>query len=274
MGFCHATSLKRQRGSAIVFAMGISLLVVALSVALLLWLTLDIRRVQQLQDASQRFAALEYIEAMAAEKIHALPEDWSSPWPLSVGEYTGEAKLEDLTGRLNINAVFLTEKKDTDFFSPRAVITRFLTKQSIENPKLILETIEDRGHILLGVRMVPNLTSVKDYFYGGKSDSHQININTTTPEVLGALLDVSPGIATAILAKRPYESMEAVQEMLLLHELKYDPPSLIEEWLSVEGRYYVLEIALKQKRDIRIYSVFYKDQDKVTLKWRSWGTLP
>lgn len=276
MGFCHATSLSRQRGSAIVFAMGISLLVVALSAALLLWLTLDIRRVKHLQDASQRIGALETAEAMAAEKITTLPDGWDMPWEMDRDGVKITAKLLDLSGRLNINTLFSqdSDNKQPEFFMPMAVLERLLASQSIDNPEKVLEQVMAENNILLGVNSLAELSPVKDFLFGASPENQLVNINTTTPEVLSSILDIPMPTAVALIAQRPYTSSEELNEAFKHLDLNFSAPSPIETWLTTDGSYYLLETTIKQHRTMRIYSVFHRDGNSLTLEWRSWGTLP
>jgi len=276
MGFCHATPLNYQKGSAIVFAMGISLLVVALSAALLLWLSIDIRRVQHLQDASQRIATLETAEAMAAEKIKQLHDGWDQPWEMDIDGVSAKGALQDLSGRLNINTL-LSQESDNDqseFFMPKAVLERLLVAKSVENPEKVLGDLISDNHILLGVNSIPELALVKDFLYGVSADSQKVNINTASPEVISSIFDISAGTAASLIARRPYQSSEELEEVFQQLELTFESPSPIDTWLSTEGSYYLLETTIVQHRTMRVYSVFQRDGNNVTLQWRSWGTLP
>lgn len=276
MGICHAISLKYQRGSAIVFAMGLSLLVVALAAALLLWLSLDIRRVQHLQDVSKRMSLLEIAEAMAAEKISTLPQDWDAPWEVQMEDGKAKAHLSDLSGRLNINTLHAqeTENPGGEFFTPKAVIKRLLEKQSVQNIDQFLDDFSASHHVVLGVNTLTQIAPAKDFLYGAPPDHQAVNINATTPEVLSAILDLSAGKAAALLALRPYQSQEDLVNTFKEHELQFETSASIDSWLSVSGTYYVLETTIEQRRMMRVYSVFQRDGNHVTLRWRSWGTLP
>lgn len=276
MAVCRPTSVKIQQGSAIVFAMGMSLLVVGLSVALLLWLTLDIRRVAQLSAGSERLSGVEFSEAIAAEKIASLPENWMEPWEVKHQDKTVRAKIDDLSGRININTLLLRGQKKgiPSAFEPKSVILRLLEKLHTEDPQGIIDVVMNEREPLFGVSALEDMIGTKQYFYAMDSEQQQVNINATHPVVLASILDIAPSVAEKILAEKPFESTKNILDVLAKYELTYEPITPIETWLGVEGKYYSLETTFSDKRTLRIYSVFRKDADKITLLWRSWGTLP
>lgn len=269
MGFRHT-------GSAIIFAMGMSLLVAGLAVALILWLSLDIRRAEQLQLGSERLASLEIAEAMAAEKIQTLPDDWSSPWQIKNDFFKMSAQLQDLSGRLNINTLFKKEEtpEANPSFMPQAVFTRLFEIMGMGEDEALIEKITQSGTALFGTSQFAELAPVKDYIYAVDPKNQAVNINTASPEVLASILDISTSLAEAILVKRPFESSKEIIDVLAENQLKYDTTGPVEAWLGVEDHYYVLESVFHGDRLMRVYSVFNKDAEKITLLWRSWGTMP
>jgi type II secretory pathway component PulK len=276
MGLFIATPLNKQRGSAIVFAMGLSLLVVALSAALLLSLSLDIRRVEQLFYTSERLGIIESVEAVAASKISKISMNWDEPWEMQVGEARISAELQDLSARLNVNALFARPQHE-DFeesLTAKSVLLRLFTLLSVSNGEEIVDEIQAKGRALFGLSQIPALSPAEDFVYLVDPDVQQVNINTTSAEVLASILDLTTDHASAILHHKPFKSIEDFHRFLSENEsLDYTLPQL-ESWFSVEGRYYLLEMKILQKRSVRIYSVFQKSGETVTLEWRSWEKMP
>jgi type II secretory pathway component PulK len=276
MGFFLATPLNKQQGSALVFAMGLSLLVVALSAALLLTLSLDIRRVEQLIYTSERLGLLESTEAMAAEKIKSLPQDWEEPWEMTLGETKISAKLEDLSARINMNTVFAPiESADPEAsFQAKSVLLRLLKTMEVPNAEEFLDDFHASGTRVFGIGQLPALELAAPYLYAAESSIQAINLNTTTPEVLASLLDIPLQQASAILLDKPFESVKAFTDKLSDLNIEYNPQAQLEAWLGIDGQYYLLETTITQKRSVRIYSVFQKSDKTVRLEWRSWEKMP
>lgn len=276
MGLPHRTSLKFQSGSAIIFAMGMSLLVSALSVALLLWMMLDIRRVEQLKASSERVSALEISESMAAAKIHRAESNWHDPWEFLHHETPVQGRLSELSSRININTLYKRDqgKNAESSFMPSKVIERLLETNGVDSAESLVHSLEVSGNQLFGISNHPDLKPAADFLYAADPEIQQVNINSTSPEVLSSILDIPMSEADAILSNAPFESIQDIINILAKHELKFEPITPIEAWFSVEGQYYVLETRLLGKRNAQIYSIFRKNEDKITLLWRSWGSLP
>jgi type II secretory pathway component PulK len=240
------------------------------------WLNLDIRRAEHLQAGTERLAFIETNEAIAAEKIQAVSMDWDRPWFITLNGMQMRGQLQDLSGRFNVNTLFLPEVPEDQppALQPKAVLSRILSNYSVSDPDSVVEDLESSHRILLGLGQVPALEPAKKSCYAAEPTISQVNINATTPLMLSSLLDIPLPLAGSILAEKPFENSEAIRKILNQFDLKYEPMSSIDLWLGTESRYYVLETTIQQKRLVRIYSVFEKDEKSIKLLWRSWGTLP
>jgi type II secretory pathway component PulK len=276
MGLHHRTSLNAQGGSAIIFAVGMSLLVSAISVALLLWMMLDIRRAEQLTVSSDRLAGLEIVEAMAAEKINRAQNNLRDAWEIMHQDTMIEVTLSELSGRVNINTLHKRDqsKDAVSSFSPSNVIERLLDSTGVTGAHDVVQKLETSGSSLFSLSSQPELKPAVDFLYAADPEIQQVNINSTTAEVLASILDISSAKASSILSEAPFESTQDIINVLAKHELKYDPITPLEAWFSVEGKYYILESQFSGKRKSQIYSIFLKDNEKITLLSRSWGKSP
>lgn len=276
MDLFHSSSLKHQRGSAIIFALGLSFLVVALSSALLLWLNLDIRRVEQLRAGSERLMSLQKAEALAAERIDIQPQDWEEPWRIDHEEFEIIARVEELSGRLNLNTIFAKEQPQNmpPSFMPKAVVTRLLENFQVEGAEILVDNLQAQGQPFLNLSQFETLKPAMEALYTAKPEVQQVNLNHTSAEILASILEIDPGLADSILLEKPFESQEQIIKVLEAHELSYDPITSIEAWLGFEGHYYLLETQFKGQHQAKIYSVLHKEGGTITLLWRSWGVRP
>lgn len=274
MGFFLATSLKNQRGSAVVFALGLSLLVVALSAALLLYLSLDMRRAEHLNTLSTRLAILEISEAKAADLIMRESEDLSEVWEFEQGENLVKGKIEDFSGRLNVNALLSQNQEANVFFSSKSVFTRFFDLLNFSDSESLIEQFKANFRIVFGASEEPAFEPALHYLYAVGVDIQQVNINATSPEVLAAILNKKPEEATLILRHKPFESLQYMHEILAQYEINYEPPTDLEAWLGIEGRYFMLETSIENEKTTRIFSFFEKSDNTLQLKWRSWEKMP
>jgi len=270
-------SVSNQKGSAIVFALGLTVLVVALATVILSWLRFDIKRVDQLNMASERYRYLELSEHVMAKRlaVHIADEaytnktqDWAQAWVYEDEGYVVSAQLEDLTARLNINTLAQQDNPshEQDYFYPKSVFERLATTFDVD---VTFPTSQIYG---ISEHEISD-TELKAYIFATQPGQQQVNINTTTPHVLAVVLGIEESEAESILAMAPFENFETIHAALKQAHLTYDPIEPVQEWLGIKSKHYLLKTCIERKRTDCAFSVFEIENDKPKIIHRSWGEM-
>lgn len=268
MDIHRAAHLKTQRGSAVVFALAVTALVVTIATALLLWLRYDIRRVDQLESMSKRYQMLQLSEMVMAKKLYLADNVEVEDWEYELDGYTIESELEDLTGRFNINTLQFKDNPahNQDYFYPASVYQRLLAALDADmrypDKEVFaiseLETVDEH---------------VKPYLYASYPIQTAVNINTTSPLVLSAILGIEQSVAESILDDGPFTDFESIMETLKKHNLTYENTDVVRQWLDVSGRVYLLKTCIEKSRRRCAFTVIDIGQEPPVILHRTWGEM-
>lgn len=279
------TPLK-QRGSAIVLALGITSIVVVLSVAMLTALSADMKRTQKVFALDAQHSLLYAAESKAKTLLIQHREDsevtttgqpWSQPWTFEQDGVKLKAQLYDTQGRFNINSLLLKNAPE-DFFSPASVFERLgrqlepmdalpavllarRTKQpwvGVSELKPVLKTEF--------LRIAPYITVYDKRKFG-------INVNTADPILLAALLEINVNDAQQLQLKGPYGDVEAFGAEIGAMELHFEDPELVREWVAVQSEHFILHTQIQGQYPLDYYTVFELKDDEWHIVQRSQGGL-
>lgn len=268
MDIHRAAYLKKQQGSAVVFALAVTALVAAIATALLLWLRYDIRRVDQLDSMSKRYQMLQLSEMVMAKKLYLSDEPQIEEWEYELDGYTIESELEDLTGRFNINTLKYEDNPahNQDYFYPASVYQRLLTAldADMRYPDKQVFAISELEYVD---------EDVKPYLYASYPIQTAVNINTTSPLVLSAILGVEQSVAESILDEGPFTDFESIMEALKKHNLTYENTDVIRQWLGVNSRVYLLKTCIEKSRRRCAFTVIDIGQEPPVIQHRTWGEM-
>ena len=89
-----------------------------------------------------------------------------------------------------------------------------------------------------------------------------INLNTTTKEVLAAILDIAPAQANDILASRPFFNEESWRDQLTKLKKEEDNFGNAEKLLSITSRYFLVRAVIRnERRQFIQYSILYREEN-------------
>lgn len=101
-----------------------------------------------------------------------------------------------------------------------------------------------------------------------------VNINTTTPEILAAILHIGVAEAKSVLDARPFKTMDEVKtavDNILPKEDEID----LSQWLNVKSRYFLVESRVTYgRRMLSVYTLLKRlDNDQQLIVWQSRSTI-
>lgn len=110
-------------------------------------------------------------------------------------------------------------------------------------------------HVVCAIPFIP----------GAEDDTEtltKVNINTTSPQVLSAILNITPEKAIDLLAERPYLTKEAVTTAINKLDMKNISPKAISTWLDVKSEYFLIESKAHMGRyEATWYTLVYRSTE-------------
>lgn len=101
----------------------------------------------------------------------------------------------------------------------------------------------------------------------------KININTASPVVLAALLDVTQDRVLALTATRPYITMQSVTDEIKKMGAPMIPPKVLSAWLDIKSDYFLIESkAVMGAYEATWYTMVYRsEENEVEILYRMRG---
>jgi general secretion pathway protein K len=258
------TGSSRQRGAALLIA----LLAVALAATMATGLVergqTDVARAQAIATSERAWQYAAGLDALARDWIRRQREpgasavmpsagEWSQPLPVPTGSV--QARVVDLGGGFNLNA--LTHPDPVQARAARRALDELLRVLNLapelgaDIAALVSPGTDGVAHRLVHLselnrldrmdpgtraRLAPHVVALPD-------PSAPINVNRASPEVLSAVLEgLSPASARAVLARAPFDSLQA---LLAQPELRAVPNAAARARLAVESGWFLAQALVR-----------------------------
>jgi type II secretory pathway component PulK len=269
-------SLTSQKGSALVFAMGLCTLVVILATSMILALHHDMRRYERLTDtitelAAARSATSWAMSVLADENIKNKTQE---RYEVNLNGAQIAATLIDVDGLFNVNTLFdpeAGESKDAE-----AIFSRLLKLLHISDT--LEPSAGKEGSTIVYLSQMKTFIPMSEqtylqllpYMRASAANDRAMNINAMPAALLAAVLDVEEAEAMAILAMGPFESESEVSQVL--SELSIPlPEGGLSRWIKFTSQQYLVDAQIKAKGFAEIYTLLAPQEKEWRVVYQSTG---
>ncbi|MFI4956050.1 MAG: general secretion pathway protein GspK [Gammaproteobacteria bacterium] len=269
-------SLASQRGSALIFAVGLCTLVVILATSMILALHHDMRRFERLTDtitelAAARSATSWAISVLADEDIKDKTEQ---RYEISLNGAQVQAELIDIDGLFNVNTLLDAEPDASK--AAQAIFTRLLESMAISDK--IVPKSEQEGNTIVLLSQMKQTFSMSEEMYiqllpyvrANVAGDRAMNINTMPAPLLAAVLDVEEAEATAVLNMGPFESESEVSQALAQLSIPM-PEGGLSQWIKFTSQQYLVDAQIKAKGSAQIYTLLAPQEKGWRVVYQSTG---
>jgi general secretion pathway protein K len=288
-----ANPINKQRGAAIIVALFIAALIAAISMCMMQYLQIDLRRTELILRANQGYY---YTQGSIAWAKDILIQNWKQHKPNQIvdhlplnlrpsqeGPYRINATLTDLQGRFNINSMttdafqkaFLRlmrlvdptidqnnaqdiVKGIIDWISPGIKESTFDAYYLKLNPpyRAAHNPMTSISELLLVKGVTPNLFTKLSPYLTALPDKTQININTAPALVIMSLNPTMPiHSAQSIVSLLKKEPVVDLQKLAALPLLKNNP--IPSELITVMSNYFLLKTNVTvEDQQLILYTIF------------------
>lgn len=272
------TTLAHQRGSALVFALGLCTLVVILSTTLILGLYHDMRRYERLDESISAMATMHSATVWARAVLSAAPTTMklTQTWKDTLNGMEAHAVLVDLDGLFNINT--LMDENETHQKEAVNVLERLVSTLGLSE-HLVVTLTAHRTFFPLVSEIQQALALSTDMYntllpYVRANDMGQrvMNVNTMPPALLAAVLNVDEGQAAMILAEGPYASAAELNQVLAQMSITLE--THMGQWLKFDSQQYLVQVDMRpegEKGVTRMYTVLIKSETGWSVVYQSIG---
>lgn len=263
-------SLTSQRGSALIFAVGLCTLVVILATSMILALHHDMRRFEHLNDTVAELAATRGSVAWAMSVLvnQEIKNKTEKVYGMDMNGVQVHASIIDLDGLFNINTLLETEnnadtnpptKTDSEFTAVE-IFKRLTDALNVSHS--MVTSMRSKGMPLVYLSQMKSEFELPQAMYevllpyvrANAETEQSMNVNTMPPVLLAALLAVEEPTAKAILARGPFESEAEFSEALSQLSIQISSAEL-SKWLKYDSQQYLVHTQIKAKGVTDMYTL-------------------
>jgi type II secretory pathway component PulK len=251
---------KAQRGSALIFAMGLCTLVVILATSMLFSLHHDMRRYDRLQSTVAEQAAIRSATAWALSVIHDenVVDKVAAVKEITLNDIDIKMSMIDIDGLFNINTIISDE--NTREFGAISIFKRLSEVLTLDAAVLTAVTqrstpFQTLDALKIALKLpVERYNTLVSYIRANEDTDRAMNVNTMPPALMAALLSVDDGVATALRSRGPYES--EADFTAAMYQLSIPVPAEgLSDWLKYDSQQYLVVVDIKAKGVVRMYTL-------------------
>ncbi len=302
--------LLPNKGSALVLAMMIVAITAAIAYALIETSTFAVRRTTLLHNTDMCKQAVYAAELYAQELLYQ-PKDkgpmitdsqeiWALPFELNLEQdITILGKISDLQGQFNVN--LLRQSGRPDIYSPELVFSRLLMLLNIADAQSLQQSLSEWvgdassesdqiylertpayrpahsplvsiSELALVQGFIIQKTTVLNPFVSALSEGANINVNTASSQVLGALLNTSDSAARSLVDERiayPFNTNDEFMQRATSKGIAISDQGALNQMINVNSNYFLLKTTAScQKTSLISYSFIERNAEGIAKVYR------
>ena len=269
-------SLRSQKGSALIFAMGLCTLVVILATSMILALHHDMRRYERLTDTITELAAARSATSWAMTVLadEDIKEKTEQHYEVVLNGAEVSATLIDVDGLFNVNMLLDGEPEESK--AAQVIFSRLLKLTHLS--EAIEPKVGQAGKTLVYLSQMKEAMPITEddyrqllpYVRVNAASDRAMNINTMPAAVLAALLDVEEAEATTVLGMGPFASETEVSQVLAELSIPM-PEGGLSQWLKYTSQQYRVDAQIKAKGVAEIYTLLAPQEKTWRVVYQSTG---
>jgi general secretion pathway protein K len=299
-----------NKGSALVLAMMIVAITAAIAYALIETSTFAVRRTTQLHNTDMCKQAVHAAELYAMELLYQ-PKDkgpvitdsqerWALPFELNLEkDITVSGEISDLQGQFNLN--LLRQSGQEGIYSSDLVFSRLLMLLNIADAQSLQQSLSEwigdasseadqvylertpayrpahsalvsTSELALIQGFTSSKTTVLNPYVSALSEGTNINVNTASSQVLGALLNTSDSAARSLVDERiayPFNTSDEFIQRAISKGIAIPDQSALSQMINVNSNYFLLKTTAScQKTSLISYSFIERNSEGLAKVYR------